>query len=304
MSRPRPSILLIGSSGQIGWELARSLSPLGEVTVPDRELLDLADPRTIAPTVSRVAPDCIVNAAAFTRVDEAEDAPDLAFRVNAEGPGVLAEEAARIGALLVHYSTDYVFDGRSTVPYPEDEPTNPLSVYGESKRAGERAVLASDAAVLILRTSWVFGLRRSNFLKTVLRLARERETLRIVDDQVGAPTWCRSVAEATSQVLAKLQEGSGFSAPPERRQVFHMTASGSTSWHGFATYALERDPARHEHMCREVVPIATEEYPTRAARPRFSVLDNGRLLDTFGMVLADWRTQVDLCLDRSPPARG
>lgn len=300
MSESRPRFLLIGSEGQVGWELDRALRVLGDVTVADRPKLDLADPRTIGPVVSAASPTCVVNAAAFTDVDGAEADQDVAFRVNAESPGVLAEHSAAIDALLVHYSTDYVFDGSSSVPYTELDATAPVSVYGRSKLEGERAVLASGARALVLRTSWVFGLRRRNFLTTMLRLARERETVRVVDDQVGTPTWCRCVAEGTVRILERSLDGASFAAPPPEKAVLHLTGAGSTTRFGFARYILER-AARGGHPRPELVPIATEEYPTPAVRPRYSVLDNGRLRETFGITLPDWRTQVDRCMEGAPP---
>jgi dTDP-4-dehydrorhamnose reductase len=296
VSESRPRFLLIGSRGQVGWELARSLRALGDVAVADRPRLNLADPRTIGPVVAAASPTCIVNAAAFTDVDGAEAEPDVAFRVNAESPGVLAEHAAAIDALLVHYSTDYVFDGGSSVPYTELDVTAPLSVYGRSKLEGERAVLASRAQALILRTSWVFGTRRRNFLNTILRLARERETLRVVDDQVGTPTWCRCVAEGTARILERSLDGRDFAPPPSGRAVLHLTGAGHTTRFGFARYILQR-AEREGHPLPELVPIGTAEYPTPALRPRYSVLDNSRLRETFGITLPDWRTQVDQCMD-------
>jgi len=300
VSESRPRFLLIGSGGQVGWELARGLRALGDVVVADRPMLDLADPRTIGPVVSAASPGCIVNAAAFTDVDGAETDPDVAFRVNAESPGVLAAHAAALDALLVHYSTDYVFDGTSSVPYTELDATAPLSVYGRSKLEGERAVLASGAPALVLRTSWVFGMRRHNFLTSMLRLARERETLRVVDDQVGTPTWCRCVAEGTIRILERSLDGRGFATPSSERTLLHLTGAGSTTRFAFARYILDR-AARDGHPRPELVPIATEEYPTPAVRPPYSVLDNSRLSETFGITLPDWRAQVDQCMDAGFP---
>jgi len=302
MSGARPRFLLIGSGGQIGWELNRALRALGDVTVADRPAVDLADPRTIARAVAKASPDCIVNAAAFTDVDAAEAESDLAFRVNAESPGVLAEQAAAIGALLVHYSTDYVFDGNATAPYAEEATPHPLSEYGRSKLAGERAVLESGAAALVLRTSWVFGMRRRNFLTTMLRLARAGGTLRVVDDQIGTPTWCRCVAEGTARILELSRDGARFAAPASERIVLHLTGAGSASRFAFARHILERDPGRHLYSPPELVRIPTAEFPAPAVRPRYSVLDNGRVRAAFGITLPDWREQVERCLGEVSPS--
>src|SRR5688572_7979721 len=210
-------VLLIGRSGQLGWELQRSLAPLGGLVALDRAGMDLADPDSIHRAIADARPEVIVNAAAYTAVDQAESEPDMAMQVNGIAPGIIAEEAARIGALMVHYSTDYVFDGAQDAPYREDDRTAPINVYGHTKLAGEEAVRAAGGAHLIFRTSWVYAARGSNFLLTMLRLARERSELRIVDDQVGAPTWARTVAEATAQVL-----GAGPGPARERSGVYHL----------------------------------------------------------------------------------
>ena len=265
-------ILLVGRNGQVGRELARSLAPLGEVQALGREQLELTDPNAIRKTVRAAAPEVIVSAAAYTAVDRAESEPDLAFSVNANAPGVLAAEAARLGALLVHYSTDYVFDGAKSGPYTEADVPHPLNVYGASKLAGEQAIAASGCRFLILRTSWVYGPHGSNFMLTILRAARERPQLRVVDDQVGAPTSSLAIARATAQVLRAGGEG-----------LYHMSAGGKTSWCGFARAILAR--ARLE---TPVVPIRSDEYPAAARRPRNSLLDNSRLGATFGVTLAPW----------------
>ena len=224
-----PRILLTGKNGQVGWELQRTLAPLGEVVVLDRRQLDLSDPDQIRERVREISPDLIVNAAAYTAVDRAEAEPEPAMAVNGTAPGLLAEEAKRIGAAIIHYSTDYVFDGAKTTPYTEEDAPNPLNVYGRTKLAGEQAVQAAGVPHLILRTSWVYGMRGKNFLLTILRLAREREELKIVDDQIGAPTWSRTIAEATAQILT-----SGAWPVSGASGIYHLTASGSTSWYGFA----------------------------------------------------------------------
>ncbi|HEX9183652.1 MAG TPA: dTDP-4-dehydrorhamnose reductase, partial [Burkholderiales bacterium] len=256
-------ILLLGRNGQVGWELERTLAPLGELKAFDRAALDLADVPRLAAAVRALQPEVIVNAAAYTAVDKAETDREAAFAVNATAPRVLAEEAKRIGALLVHYSTDYVFDGEKQAPYVEDDATHPINVYGESKLAGEQAITKSGCRHLILRTSWVYGPRGKNFMLTMLRLAKERPELRVVDDQVGAPTSSPEIARATIALLEKRAEG-----------LYHMTAGGETSWCGFARAILAQ-----ARIAIPVVPIRTEEYPTPARRPRNSRLDCSRLCE-------------------------
>ena len=271
-------ILLLGRNGQVGWELERSLAPLGEVTSLGRADLDLRDAARIREAVRAAGPDAIVNAAAYTAVDKAESERDAAFAVNAAAPGVLAEEARREGAFLVHYSTDYVFDGAKATPYVEDDATNPLNVYGASKLAGERAIAATGCRHLILRTSWVYGPRGSNFMLTMLRLARERAELRVVDDQVGAPTSSSAIARATASALARAIRS------PELAGLYHLAAAGETSWCGFARAIFQQ-----AGVATPVVPIRTEEYPTPARRPRNSRLDCSRLRNALGVTLAPWQ---------------
>ena len=295
----RPRILLTGGTGQVGWELARALAPLGRVVAPGRAGLDLADADGVRRAFRDSAPALVVNAAAHTAVDRAEGEPELARALNAVAPGVLAEEAARAGVPIVHFSTDYVFDGSGSAPYTEVDATAPLGVYGRTKLEGERAVAAAGGAHLVLRTSWVYGTRGHNFLRTMLRLARERDELRVVADQVGAPTWSRMLAEATAAILAPFRAGNGWEIPREVSGVYHLAARGSTSWHGFAEAILAADPARAEQRARRVVPIASEEYPTPAPRPRYSVLNSERAERVFGVALPDWREQLELCLGGS-----
>jgi dTDP-4-dehydrorhamnose reductase len=287
------TILVTGARGQLGAELAPALAPLGRVVAVDRALLDLADADALVRVVREIAPAWIVNAAAYTAVDRAETERDTAFAINARAPGILAEEAKRLGAILVHYSTDYVFDGTRDVPYDETCAPNPLNVYGASKLAGEQAVAASGAAALTLRTSWVYGLRGSNFLLTIRRLAAERNVLRIVDDQVGTPNWTRALAEATASIVAQ-----GRAEVAERAGLYHMSAAGQTSWHGFAR-AIIGDVPRPD-----VVPIASADYPTPALRPAYGVLATSRLRESFGIVLPEWRALLHRCLasGAEPPA--
>jgi len=292
-----PRILLTGVTGQVGWELQRTLAPLGRVIPADRNTLDLTQPDSIRAILREVNPHIIVNPAAYTAVDQAEKEPDRAFAINAEAPAVLAEEALRLGALLVHYSTDYVFDGTKPEPYAEDDIPNPLGVYGKSKLAGEQAVRASDCRHLVFRTSWVYGMRGKNFLLTMLRLAKERESLRIVDDQIGAPTWSRMIAEATAIALGQLI------ADPQRADevsgVFHLTAGGATSWYGFAQEIFRL--AHMQGLCRTPMlePIPSEQYPVPAARPKNSRLDNKKLFRTFGLMLPAWHEGLAMCVDEA-----
>lgn len=285
-------ILLTGRDGQVGWELQRTLAPLGEVVALGRAELNLAEPDAIRHAVRHVGPDLIVNAAAYTAVDKAEEERELAFAVNGMAPGVMAEEAKRLGAAIVHYSTEYIFDGTKNTPYEEIDAPHPLNVYGESKLAGEQAVAASGAAQLTLRTSWVYGLRGRNFLRTIQRLANERDELRVVDDQVGAPTWSRAIAEATAAILAQcLHQDSVTGRLREQGGLYHLSCAGQTSWFGFAS-AIVAGPPKPPRM----TPITTAEYPLPAPRPAYSVLANARLARTFGIRLPTWDEALRLCL--------
>ena len=331
-------ILLTGKNGQVGWELQRTLAPLGEVVAVDRRGMDLANHDSIRSAIRAVRPDLIVNAAAYTAVDKAESEPDLAMATNGIAPGIMAEEAKRLGAAMVHYSTDYVFVGTKTSPYTEDDIPNPICVYGKTKLAGEQAVQAAGIPHLIFRTSWVYGLRGRNFLLTILRLAKERDELKIVDDQIGAPTWSRMIAEATAIILAQclpspleIQDrgrpdqrpllepddrpvpfppfgkgGQGGFAPAlsDRGGLYHLTAAGLTSWHGFAKAILESvstkgntpSPLTH-HSSPKLIPIATSEYPLPAPRPLYSMLSSAKLNRTFGVALPAWDASLTLCVE-------
>lgn len=281
-------ILLTGRNGQVGWELQRTLAPLGEVIALDREKLDLADADAIRAAIRTLRPDIIVNAAAYTAVDQAESETGLALRINAEAPGVMAEEARAAGAQMVHYSTDYVFDGTKDGAYGEDDTPAPINAYGRSKLAGEQAIQATGCRYLIFRTSWVYGLRGKNFLRTILRLAEEREELRIIEDQFGAPTWSRLIAEATAVALGRQQPVEG---------LYHLASGGSTSWHGFTKAILARS---RNLRTREPVltAIPTHEYPLPAARPHNSRLRCDRLAQQASIQLPDWQDALGLCLDR------
>lgn len=308
MSGERRRILVLGGDGQVAWELRRTLAPLGEVVAVGRRSapyrVDFMQPESITALVEAVRPYWIVNAAAYTAVDQAEREPEAAMAVNAVAPGLLAEAAGRVGAQLVHYSTDYVFDGTAAEPYREDDAPNPQGAYGRSKLAGEEAIARAGCDWLVLRTAWAYGTRGHNFMRTMRRLAREREELRVVADQVGAPTWSRHIAEATAQVLAQL--GDDRAAWHRACGVYHLTSAGQTTWHAFASAIVEHQ-RRHEAIpCRRVTAIATADYPAAAQRPAWSVLDNGKLAATFGVRLPDWRValaQVQEELDELRDAR-
>ncbi|MET0517961.1 MAG: dTDP-4-dehydrorhamnose reductase [Burkholderiaceae bacterium] len=288
-------ILLLGKNGQLGWELQRALAPLGELVALDRQDGgDLADPDGLRASVQRHAPQLIVNAAAYTAVDKAESEPGLAQQINAAAPGLLAREAARLGALLVHYSSDYVFDGSGVQPRDEEVATGPLSVYGSSKLAGEQAIVASGCQHLILRTSWVYAARGGNFAKTMLRLAAEREQLKVIADQIGAPTGADLLADLSAHMaLATL-------ARPELGGVYHAVAAGETSWHDYARFVIEFARARGKTIKvapDQVLAIPTSEYPTPAARPLNSRLSTVKLQQRFGLALPHWQRGVERMLE-------
>ena len=308
----KSTILLTGRTGQVGSELLRLLPEIGEVVAPDRQELDLLNPDSIRRAVREIRPEFIVNAAAFTAVDVAEAQEPDAYAINANAPGVLAEEAKKIGAAVIHYSTDYVFDGSKSRPYDEADSAAPINVYGKTKLAGEQAVCAAGAPHLIFRTAWVYSTRGRNFLRTILRLATEKEELRVVRDQFGTPTWSRDIAEATVKILAQLTSpGSSVANSFSRISgIYHLTAAGETTWFDFARAILEEaahpSPAiewfdeatrRRSLITRQIIPITTSEYPTRASRPLYSVLSNSRLRQTFGIELPHWRTQVHLVFE-------
>ena len=298
-------ILLTGKNGQVGLELQRRLARLGRVTAAGRDAMDLDDPDSIRTMVRNTAPNLIVNAAAYTAVDQAESEPERALAINGVAPGILAEEAKRLGAVLIHYSTDYVFDGTKAAPYTEDDEPRPLSAYGRSKLAGEEAIQAVDVPHLILRTSWVYGARGKNFLLTILRLAKERDELSIVDDQIGSPTWCQVIAAATGGVLESLRYGQAEfrDACAAKRGIYHLTASGQTSWHGFAAailaHAASAPPGKSGFALERIPtlkPITTEQYPLPAKRPRNSLLSNAKIQNTFGLVMPGWESSLADCM--------
>ncbi len=290
------NILLLGKNGQVGWELQRALAPLGQVQALDRAgegglCGDLADLPGLAATVRALKPQVIVNAAAYTAVDKAESEPELARRINAEAPAVLAQEAAACGALLVHYSTDYVFDGSGDTPWQEGDATGPLSVYGATKLAGEQAIAASGCAHLIFRTSWVYGARGQNFLKTMLRLAAERERLSVIDDQWGAPTGAELIADVSAHALLQTLR------QPSKAGLYHLAAAGHINWLGYARYVIERAAPWREQRVQEVAAIATSQYPTAARRPHNSRLNTAKLQAAFGLHMPAWQQGVQRVLD-------
>ena len=287
-------ILVTGGAGQVGWELRRTLAIYGEVVAPARDILDLSSADSIIAAVRGVRPGLIVNAAAYTAVDKAESESGLAMKINGDAPRILAEEAASRNAALVHYSTDYVFDGSKAEPYREDDETAPINVYGQTKLAGEKGVVAAKAACLVFRTSWVYGSRGRNFLLTMLKLGRERKELKVVDDQFGAPTSARMIAVATAAAIAKSLANGAIDLDRFRQLggLYHLTAAGRTTWYGFAQ-AILADKAG----MAKVSPIPTSGYPTPARRPPNSVLDNGKLEKQFGFSLPDWKIGLKLCLE-------
>jgi dTDP-4-dehydrorhamnose reductase len=287
-------ILLFGKNGQVGWELRRTLAPLAEVTAVDYSEINLTDTPALRQFMAATRPSVLVNAAAYTAVDKAETETELCRQVNAVAPGVLAEEAKKLGALMVHYSTDYIFDGAKTSPYVETDAPNPLGAYGRSKLEGDRAVKASGADHLIFRPCWVYGARGQNFMLTMQRLAREREKVRVVGDQLGCPTWSRMIAETTALALKRVLAGADRFA---YNGEYHLAAFGQTSWHGFASRIIELMPEA-ERKCRAVEQITTPEYPTPAKRPANSVLDCGKLEKTFGLRLPNWETSLRQVLDQ------
>jgi dTDP-4-dehydrorhamnose reductase len=288
-----PHILLIGKIGQVGWELRRTLAPMGRITCVDFPEIDLTSGDSIRRWVHETRPDIVLNAAAHTAVDKAESEPEKAMKINGEAPGILAEESKKAGALLVHYSTDYVFDGAKTSPYLETDSPNPLGVYGRSKLAGDEAIRSVGGAHLIFRLCWVYGARGQNFMLTIMRLAREREKLRVVADQVGCPTWSRMIAETTAQALRQAVAAGHWDA---LSGTYHLASSGVTSWQGFAQAIVNLMPAEGK-KCAVVEAISTLEYPTPAKRPAYSVLACAKLERIFGLRLPHWEESLKQVLE-------
>ena len=290
-------ILLLGKNGQVGWELQRSLAPVGELLALDRHSTDfcgdLSQPERLAQTVRDWRPDVIVNAAAHTAVDKAESEPDLALGLNATAPAALAQAAADIGAWLVHYSTDYVFNGQGEQAWQESDATGPLSVYGQTKLEGEQRIAASGCKHLIFRTSWVYAARGGNFAKTMLRLAAERERLTVIDDQHGAPTGADLIADVTAHAIRQALQQPALSG------IYHLVASGETSWHGYASHVITQARCVRPDLAlrvNEIAPVPTSSFPTPAQRPRNSRLHTGKLQQAFGLVLPPWQAGVNRLL--------
>lgn len=291
----RPRFLVIGKNGQVGWELRRTLAVLGDVAAVDYPDIDLTQPDSIRHHIREFAPNVLINAAAHTAVDRAESEEDLATKINGVAPGIMAEEAKRLDALFVHYSTDYVYNGSKNSPYVETDAPDPLGAYGRSKLVGDTAVAAVGGQHLIFRLCWVYGARGANFMLTMMRLAREREQLRVVDDQFGCPTWCRMIAQGTAVAVSNCLRSR------ELRQsstgVYHLAASGHTTWRGFAQAIIDRMPAEGR-KCSHVDPISTSQYPLPAKRPAFSVLDCSKLEKVFGVRLPEWRSSLEQVLEK------
>lgn len=288
-------ILLLGTKGQVGWELQRMLIGLGDVIGLNSPTLDMANPNNVRTCVREIRPQIIVNATAYTDVDRAEAEPEKAFAVNGVAPGILAEEAGEIGALLVHYSTDYVFDGNKGAAYTEDDVPNPVNTYGKSKLAGEQAVQQADSAFFIFRTSWVYGMRSRNFVTRALDWARRQSSLRIVEDQIGNPTWCRILAQLTTQVLLVAgQNGKDWSR--ERRGVYHLAGGGYASRYEVVQQILANLPSDFPLSARSISPASTHEFVSPAKRPLFSALDTGKFLRSFRMEIPPWETCLKLAL--------
>lgn len=288
-------ILLIGNTGQLGWELERALIPIGEVIAVDYPVIDLADPDSCRDQIRSVKPDVLINAAAFTNVDRAESERDEAEKINAIAPGIMAEESRTLGALLVHYSTNFVFDGNKGKPYLESDLPNPINVYGETKLAGEKAIQQAGGEYYIFRTSWVYSTRKDCFLTKVLDWARKNKEMRIVKDQVGSPTWCRTLAETTTQwlVLACSKEQSWRK---NRSGIYHLAGSGAVSRYKWAEEILRMDPNRDEQVVESLQPALSGEFPTPARRPEFAALDCSLFQEEFGIIWSDWLTALKLAM--------
>ncbi|MBN9377682.1 MAG: dTDP-4-dehydrorhamnose reductase [Chlamydiales bacterium 38-26] len=281
-------ILILGSKGQVGWELQRTLAPLGQIIAHDRTTLDLSCATSLSRKIQEIQPQVIVNAAAYTAVDKAETDQETCYAINAKAPQQLAQEAKKLQALLIHYSTDYVFDGKSAHPYKEQDSTNPQNIYAKSKLEGDQAILSSGCSHIILRTSWVYGSRGQNFLRTMLRLGQQKDLLKIVDDQIGAPTWSRLIAEATAQVIARYNGQDG---------LYNLTSGGKTSWFGFAQAIFDLYSSKNEYKVPQLNNIPSSEYPVPAKRPQNSLLCQDKLFQTFQIKMPDWKDALEMCIE-------
>lgn len=289
-------ILLFGKYGQLGWELRRALAPLGDILALDYPEIDLSHPDGVRPIIREFKPQVIINSTAYTAVDRAESEHDLAMAINQVAPGIMAEEGSRVGAILLHYSTDYIFDGNKGLDYLETDPPNPLNIYGLSKLGGETAIQETGGAYLILRTSWVYSSRRDSFVSKVMEWSRNHTRLRIVDDQVSNPTWCRMLAEITGQLLAR-GAGDPVGWLGERRGLYHLAGGGKASRFEWAKAILELDPKREEQTAQEILPAQTAEFPTPALRPLHSALNCDLFARTFNLRLPDWREVLPLAME-------
>jgi dTDP-4-dehydrorhamnose reductase len=285
------NLLLLGKTGQLGWELERTLQPLGLVTACDYPEINMADADSIRNAVQASQPDVIVNATAYTAVDKAESEPELAEAINGRGPGILAEEARKLRAVLIHYSTDYVFDGKKGAPYDETDLPNPVNVYGASKLHGEQAIQQGGSDYLILRTSWVYSLRQGGFVNKVLEWVRHQDKLQMVTDQVGNPTWCRMLAEVTAQMLSR-----GIEHIREHTGLYHLAGSGCASRYDWAKLILDLDPKKSEQKVKEIIPALSADFPTPAQRPLFSALECDHFAVTFGLCLPPWEAALRMAI--------
>jgi dTDP-4-dehydrorhamnose reductase len=290
-------IVLFGKNGQLGWEFQRLLPILGEVISLDREELDLCDLKKVEQTLTNLRPDLVINASAYTDVDGAERDIDLAMKINGLAPGVMAETSRKLGAAFIHYSTDYVFDGRKNAAYAENDKTHPLNIYGKSKLAGEENIRQAGDAYLILRTSWVYSMRGNSFVNKVIRWSRQNKTLKVVNDQISGPTWARALAEVTGFLIAQNKEDFHKNIF-ERRGVYHLAGSGFTSRYEWARQILANDPESPEQITEAVEPASSADFPTPAARPLFSALDCSRFEEAFGLRLPDWSSTLQLAMAR------
>lgn len=291
-------ILLLGKTGQIGWELERSLAPLGEITSPGHTQLDLADARLLRESIHKIRPKVIVNCAAFTDVELAESEVELAQAVNGIAPGVLADEARNLDSALIHFSTDYVFDGKKEQPYIEEDDAAPINTYGKTKLAGENAIKRVGGTYLIFRTSWIYGFKKSNFVTEIIKRAQSEQAIDVVMDQVGSPTWCRMLAEATSMVLA-ISKAVGFTWLQEKRGTYHLASQGYATRLEFAQEILEYSPHFRDSRKARINPIKSRDYPSVARRPAFSALDSSLFSTTFGIQIPSWKTSLGLALEAS-----
>ncbi|MEA5078514.1 MAG: dTDP-4-dehydrorhamnose reductase [Anaerolineaceae bacterium] len=289
-------ILLIGKTGQLGWELQLCLPTLGQVVALDYPEIDLAHPETLRELIQTIAPQLIINAAAYTNVDKAESEADLAWQINAVAPGIMAEEAKKLRAPFIHYSTDFVFDGTKGSPYVEGDTPHPLDEYGRTKLGGEASTRSASESYLILRTAWVYSLRQGGFVNKVLQWSRQQKTLKVVDDQISNPTWCRTLAEASAQVIAQAQED-WYGFFKARAGLYHLAGGGYASRYEWAKTVLELDPGRSEQTVEAVLPAKTSDFPSPAERPLFSALDCTLFAQTFGIELLDWKRSMALLFD-------